>query len=121
MRTERLAGSVHSESEPREQDKHMLRVTRTDEPEGACFKLEGKLAGSWVDVVEQSWKHMPAECAAKRCVVDISAISYVDPRGMDLLSTMYRSGIDLRASGCLGKGIVDQIKSQSLTALKTGH
>lgn len=99
----------------------MLRVTRTDEPEGACFKLEGKLAGSWVDVVEQSWKHMPTECAAKQCVVDISAVTYVDRRGMDLLSAMFSSGIDLRATGCLGKGIVDQIRSQNVPALKTGH
>ncbi len=97
----------------------MLRVTRTDEPAGACFKLEGKLAGSWVDVVEQSWRHMPPECASKRCTVDLSAISYVDPRGMDLLAAMYRGGIELKASGCLGKGIVEQIKKQN-EAVKAG-
>jgi len=90
----------------------MLRVTRTEGPGGACFKLEGKLAGSWVDVVEHSWKQMPAECASKHCAVDLSALTYVDPRGMELLGAMYRGGIELRASGCLGKGIVEQIKTQ---------
>ena len=90
----------------------MLRVTRTEEPEGACFKLEGKLAGSWVDVVEESWKKAPTECASKRCAVDLSALTYVDSRGMELLGAMYRDGIELRASGCLGKGIVEQIKRQ---------
>jgi ABC-type transporter Mla MlaB component len=96
----------------------MLRVTRSDEPEGACFKLEGKLSGSWVDVVEQSWKHMSSECTGARCVVDLSAVTYVDPRGMALLGEMYRSGIGLRASGCLGKGIVEQIETQSEAPLR---
>lgn len=99
----------------------MLRVTKTEAAEGACFKLEGKLAGSWVDVVEQSWKHMPAECAAKHCIVDLSALTYVDPRGMELLGAMYRSGIDLRASGCLGKGIVEQIKREQEATARAEH
>jgi len=103
-----------------EQAETMLRVTKRDEPAGACFKLEGKLAGSWVDVVEQSWRHMPTECASKHCAVDLSAITYVDSRGMELLGAMYRGGIELRASGCLGKGIVEQIKAQH-EAMKAGR
>jgi hypothetical protein len=98
----------------------MLRVTRTERADGACFKLEGKLAGSWVDVVEQSWKSAPAECIG-RCVVDLSAVTYVDVRGMELLSAMYGSGIVLQASGCLGKGIVEQIKAQREALARTKH
>jgi ABC-type transporter Mla MlaB component len=99
----------------------MLRVTRTDGPEGACFKLEGKLSGSWVDVVEQSWRRMSSECAGARCAVDLTALTYVDPRGMELLCAMYRSGIDLTASGCMGKGIVKQITTQNETPVRAGR
>lgn len=115
-----MVSPVRSKRAPKEQDGNMLRVTRTDEPAGACFKLEGKLAGSWVDVVEQSWKHMPPECASKHCAVDLSAITYVDSRGMELLGAMYSGGIELRASGCLGKGIVEQIRAQH-EAMKAGR
>jgi anti-anti-sigma regulatory factor len=99
----------------------MLRVTRTDQPEGASFKLEGKLAGSWVDVVEQSWKHAPSEARGANCVVDLTAVTYVDGRGMELLGAMYRSGIELRASGCLGKGIVEQIKTRHGAPARAEH
>ncbi len=96
----------------------MLRVTRTDESGGACFKLEGKLSGCWVEVVEHSWRQMPTECGPKHCAVDLSAVTYVDARGMELLGAMYRDGIKLRASGCLGKGIVEQIEAQHGTPLR---
>ncbi|HEV3278867.1 MAG TPA: hypothetical protein VG860_18780 [Terriglobia bacterium] len=99
----------------------MLRVTRTDGPDGACFKLEGKLTGSWVDVVEQSWKHGSSECASGRCVVDLTAVTYVDARGMELLRAMHGSGISLQASGCLGKGIVEQIKTQNEAPARAGQ
>lgn len=99
----------------------MLRVTRTDAPEGVSFKLEGKLAGSWVDVVEQSWKRMSSDCAGGRSVVDLTAITYVDARGMELLAEMHRSGIELRASACLGRGIVDEITSRHEGPVRAEH
>jgi ABC-type transporter Mla MlaB component len=99
----------------------MLRVTRTEESEGTCFKLEGRLAGNWVDVVEQSWRHRSRECAGAPCFVDLSALTYVDTRGMELLTAMYRSGIDFRASGCLAKGIVEQIRMQQEAPVRSGH
>jgi hypothetical protein len=87
----------------------MLRVTRYDAAGRFNFKLEGKLAGCWVEVMEDCWKQAVAEAAAVPMAVDLSAITYVDGRGTDLLRQMHRGGVTLSATTCLGKGIVEQI------------
>lgn len=89
----------------------MLRVTRSQEADKICLKLEGKLAGSWVDVVAQCWKQALAEGVGSAITIDLSAITYVDERGTELLHEMHAGGVQLRATTCLGKGIVEQVRS----------
>jgi len=97
----------------------MLRVTKSDEADATNFKLEGKLASCWVDVLEQCWRQAAAEYAGKRIVVDLSALTYVDGRGTELLGRMYRDGADFQARTCLAKGIVEEIKSAMGGAAKS--
>jgi hypothetical protein len=89
----------------------MLRVTKSENAGKTTFKLEGKLTGCWVDVMEQCWRQAVADGAAGPFTVDLNAITYVDERGTDLLREMHKRGVDLRAATCLGKGIVEQVTS----------
>lgn len=92
----------------------MLRITRSEADNKTCLKLEGKLAGSWVEVLEQCWRQAAAEGASPHPIrVDLNAITYVDGRGTDLLREMHLGGVELSAVTCLGKGIVEQIASSS--------
>ena len=91
----------------------MFRVTRSDEAQVTTFKLEGKLTGSWVDVMEQCWRHATETPERKPLVVDLTAVTYADGRGTELLERMYRQGAELRAASCWAKGIVEQIKSRT--------
>jgi anti-anti-sigma regulatory factor len=91
----------------------MLRVTTSADAGKTSFKLEGKLAGSWVDVMEQCWRRAVAEGVETPMIVDLSAITYVDARGTELLRQMHNSGVQLRSATCLGKGLVEQVKSCS--------
>lgn len=88
----------------------MLRVTRSEAAGKLSFKLEGKLAGSWVEVMQESWKQAVAEGNQSPIVVDLNAIAYIDERGTELLREMHLSGVELSATTCLGKGIVEQVK-----------
>jgi len=97
----------------------MLRITSSEAASQAHLKLEGKLAGSWVEVLEQCWKQAAAEGVP--VTVDLSAITYVDGRGTDLLRAMYRGGVQLNASTCLGKGIVEEIKGCSREPAEDRH
>lgn len=89
----------------------MLRVTKSEAAGRTTFKLEGKLAGCWVEVMEQCWRQAVAEEAQRPLTVDLNAITYVDERGTDLLREMHKSGVDLSAATCLGRGIVEQVRS----------
>jgi anti-anti-sigma regulatory factor len=89
----------------------MLRVTRQETADGFDLKLEGKLAGRWVDVLQQCWKQALEESAGKAAGVDLSAVTYVDGRGMDLLGQMYRDGASLHGATCMAQGILEDIRS----------
>lgn len=88
----------------------MLRVTKSEDGGITSLKLEGKLTGTWVDVLEQCWRHAIEGQGGKLLVVDLTSVAYVNGRGTELLEQMYLAGAELRAASCLGKGIVAQIK-----------
>jgi ABC-type transporter Mla MlaB component len=89
----------------------MLRVTKQESIEAFDLKLEGKLAGRWVDVLEQCWKQAREESAGKVAGVDLSAVTYVDGRGMDLLAQIYQDGASLHGATCMAQGILEDIRS----------
>ncbi len=91
----------------------MLRVTTTDQGETVTLKLEGKLAGPWVQEVTRAWQ---AATESKRSgyVIDLRSITFIDNTGKALLALMSRHGARLLAAGCLTRTIVDQIESGGL-------
>jgi hypothetical protein len=91
----------------------MLRVTKFESAGQTSFKLEGKLAGNWVEVMEQCWREAAKGSAQTPVAVDLSGITYVDGPGTDLLCAMHKGGVELRATTCLGRGIVEQVRSCS--------
>lgn len=91
----------------------MLRITRAEEGNVTQFKLEGKLAGSWVETMEESWRQAITDSPAHSFLIDLTAVTYVDADGTRLLTEMHRLGAELRASTCLTKSIVEDIKLHS--------
>ena len=98
----------------------MLRVTKRDQGDSVNFKLEGKLAGCWVDVMEQAWKRALADAPDRPVLIDLSGITYADAHGTELLGRMYRAGASLHATSLLAKGIVEDIESHQGEPAKTG-
>ena len=90
---------------------NMLRVTKSDNANAFDLKLEGKLAGSWVDVLEQCWKQAIEDSGGNPGGVDLTAVTYVDDRGMELLTQIHRGGATLHGATCLAKGIIEDIQS----------
>jgi hypothetical protein len=71
----------------------MLRVTRIGTPEAATLKLEGKLAGPWVDEVKDCWMRVVEQKIPVD--VDLQWLSFVDAPGRSLLLEMERQGTRL--------------------------
>lgn len=86
----------------------MLKITRQDSETQTVFELEGKLAGPWVEELDSCWRDAAGD--GRSLKVLLCAVTFVDERGRDLLTEMYRNGAELVAEGCMNKAIVDEIQ-----------
>jgi anti-anti-sigma regulatory factor len=87
----------------------MLKITTLIHAESTTFKLEGRLAGPWVQELERCWDSVVGTMTTHPLIVDLSAVTYVDSDGKDLLKKIHRQGTRLVASGCLTNCIVNEI------------
>ena len=90
----------------------MLKVTTTDQDQTITLKLEGKLAGPWVQEVNRVWDDT-AQAARSEFVIDLRSVTFIDRPGRALLATMSRHGAQLIATDCLTRNIVDEIQKES--------
>lgn len=71
----------------------MLRVS-IDQIRGfTVYKLEGDLAGAWVDELREAWFANPASKSRKTDVVDLNGVIRIDAAGLHLLSVMNIAGV----------------------------
>ena len=85
----------------------MLKITTQTNPTRTIFEVEGKLAGPWVEELENCWRK--AANSVRPVRVMICAVTFIDDKGRDLLVDMYRHGAELVAEGCMNKAIVEEI------------
>jgi len=89
----------------------MLKVTTTDQNQTVTLKLEGKLAGPWVQEVTRVWDDT-ARTPRGGYVIDLRSVTFIDNPGRALLATMSRHGAQLIATDCLTRNIVDEIQKE---------
>lgn len=87
----------------------MLKITTLTNTESTTFRLEGRLAGPWVQELERCWMSTVGTRTRHPLYVDLSAVTYVDSDGKDLLKKLHQQGAKLVASGCLTSCIVKEI------------
>ena len=87
----------------------MLKITTLTNAESIAFRLEGRLAGPWVQELERCWNSVVFSSPNHPLTVDLSAVTYVDSDGKDLLKKIHKQGARLVASGCLTSCIVNEI------------
>lgn len=89
----------------------MLKITeqRGLEPDSLSLRLEGRLAGPWVEELSASCRQISAR--QQRCVmIDLTGVTFIDTDGKVLLAHLWRQGAELRASGCLTRCVVEEIR-----------
>ena len=87
----------------------MLKITTLIHAESTTFKLEGRLAGPWVQELERVWDSIVGTMTTHPLIVDLSAVTYVDSDGKNLLRKIHQQGARLVASGCLTSCLVNEI------------
>src|SRR5271168_1484994 len=94
----------------------MLRITTERKRGRTVLSVEGRLAGAWVEALEQCWRTRVAE---EKFSVDLCGVSFIDAAGKALLKEIHRQGGKLIAEGCLNQAIVHEIEGRERTG-KTG-
>jgi anti-anti-sigma regulatory factor len=87
----------------------MLKITTLTNAESTVLRLEGRLAGTWVQELETCWNLTVDTMTNHPLSVDLSAVTYIDSDGKDLLRRIHQQGATLVASGCLTNCIVNEI------------
>ena len=71
----------------------MLRISPMGCTDGSIrLKLEGRLVARWVGVLEETCRTHHLE-EGTPLILDLSAVSFADPEGLDLLAQLQSDGI----------------------------
>jgi len=85
----------------------MLKITTDTDAGRTIFKLEGRLTGPWVEELKTCWQKAVAE--KQQVGVALNEVTFIDVAGRKLLADMHRQGVELTATGCMTKAIIERI------------
>jgi hypothetical protein len=88
----------------------MLRITIQDKPRVTSFVIEGKLVGPWVKEFEKCWERVLAAEPSSTMLVNLTAVTFIDYEGRELLTRMQRQGVRLISAGLLTGSILTRSK-----------
>ena len=87
----------------------MLRITTAEGPSATILRLEGKLAGPWVQELEECWRSGAGTDEPRGLRIDLREVTFIDAAGKDLLTRLHQDGAELVAGGCMTKAIIETI------------
>jgi outer membrane protein len=90
----------------------VLRITTERKRGKLVLTVEGRLAGPWVNTLEQSWRDARAGSPNEKVSVNLCGVSFIDPAGKTLLKEIHHQGGQLSAEGCLNQSIIREISRQ---------
>lgn len=68
----------------------MLRITIEESEMAQTIKLEGKIAGPWVEELSSVWHSLQPSLGSKKLQLDIRSVAFVDRSGRQLLRDIYQ-------------------------------
>src|ERR1700733_6308512 len=87
----------------------MLRISMEVGPHQVTLKLEGSLAGTWVNELEDSWRAVCPALSGRPLCVHLKGVEHVDNAGKYLLALLRHSGVQLIADGIVMTELVRTI------------
>src|SRR5580704_7410047 len=89
----------------------MLRITVENTASEQTWILQGRLTRPWVAVLRCSWKKAHAECRNRKCVVDLSEVTFIDENGEKMLVKMMNEGAEFVVRGLYAKHILEKLQN----------
>jgi hypothetical protein len=87
----------------------MVRITTEEQKERVVWRIEGSFRGPWVAELEKLWQS--ARDCGKHLCLSLEDVPYIDDAARDLITRMYRQGVEISAKGLYVTGIVQEIQS----------
>jgi anti-anti-sigma regulatory factor len=90
----------------------MLKTAITDQPLEQRWTLQGRLSGPWVAQLKSNWEKSHDKNGNRKCVVDVSGVTFIDLDGESVLATMMKDGAEFIASGVYTKHILETLEKR---------
>jgi anti-anti-sigma regulatory factor len=91
----------------------MMRITRQQDGETITLKIEGCLAGEWVNEMKRCWDEVKTGVRQRAIRIDLSDVTFIDVAGRELLAQMFASGAIAGAANVMTKAVVEQLTSKA--------
>src|SRR5262245_17522344 len=99
----------------------MLRISIDYDPQSVTFRLEGKLAGSWVQELQKCWQSTLTADPKPTVRIDLAEVTFIDAIGKEFLADRHAGGAELIASGCFTRAIVGEIIAMRIPTLQISN
>jgi anti-anti-sigma regulatory factor len=90
----------------------VLRITIIDEPTEQLWNLQGRLSGPWVAQLKSNWEKSHGQNGNRKCVVDMSGVTFVDLDGERVLAAMIKDGAQFIATGVYTKHVLEMLEKR---------
>jgi anti-anti-sigma regulatory factor len=91
----------------------MLKITVTESAKKESWTLCGRLIAPWVDELKQTWKKEHREVKARKCIVNLDEVTFIDKSGERMLRSMLKQGARFVANDLYIKHVLDRVKGRA--------
>jgi hypothetical protein len=88
----------------------MLRITIVETLTEQRWALEGRLVQPWISELKSNWARTETARRERKCVVDLTAVTFIDKSGEKALAELSKGGAELIATGCYTLHVVQNIE-----------
>lgn len=91
----------------------MLRITVHRDEQTIRLQLEGRLAGPWLEELDETFQRALADKRQPKIEVDLTGLISIDRGGKTYLESMHQRRVEFIVGDCETKSIVDEIANAS--------
>jgi anti-anti-sigma regulatory factor len=96
----------------------MLKIENSGTATEQRWTLCGQLAGPWVAELRSNWEQTRSAAEDRKRLVDLTDVTFVDERGVQLLQQMRNEGAEFTASGVDTKDLLENLNAAGKLPLR---
>jgi anti-anti-sigma regulatory factor len=96
----------------------MLKITNTNTGTEQRWTVHGQLTGPWVAELKSNWEKLRPEAQGRRCVVDLTDVTFIDEGGETVLCAMRKEGAEFVARGVDTQQLLADLATRSERPLR---